>query len=82
MARKKTQRVKRKAPNARAEKRFSCLECNREHTVVCVIESAKNRGTAKCTFCEATHRCQTNRLSQAIDVYADWVDHVEKKSSM
>ncbi|EHY65655.1 hypothetical protein NEAUS04_1150 [Nematocida ausubeli] len=81
MARKKAQRVKRKLPNARAEKRFSCLECNREHTVICSIDNSKNRGTAKCTFCEAIHRCTTNRLSQAIDVYADWVDHIEKKSS-
>ncbi|KAI5190934.1 hypothetical protein NEMIN01_1267 [Nematocida minor] len=68
-------------PSLKAERRFSCLECNREHTVICTIDNTKNKGTAKCTFCEATYQCTTNRLSQAIDVYAEWVDYMEKKSA-
>lgn len=80
MARKKAQRVKRKAPKLKAERRFSCLECNREQTVTCTIDTKKNKGTAKCNFCESTYKCNTNKLSQGIDVYADWVDHLEKKA--
>ncbi|KAH9385784.1 uncharacterized protein NEMAJ01_0680 [Nematocida major] len=81
MARKKTQRGKRRASGpriTRPDKNFSCLECNREGTVTCTVDTIKNKGIAKCAFCEAMHRCDTNKLSQSIDVYADWVDQKEK----
>ncbi|OAG28953.1 hypothetical protein NEDG_01092 [Nematocida displodere] len=73
MARKKPQRAKRRVPPA-PSKRFSCLECNRENVVTCTIDHNKGTGVARCLVCSVQFQCPTNKLSQAIDVYAEWVD--------
>lgn len=79
MARKKSQRGKRRVIPQKKEKRFSCLECNREQMVVCALDHSKCKGLAKCLLCNYIFECPINRLSQAIDVYAAWVDYKEHK---
>jgi len=79
MSRKKSKRVVKKPTREKQEKKFSCLDCNRENVVVCSINSTKNQGKAKCTYCGASFYCATNRLSHAIDVYSEWIDSREEK---
>ncbi|KAI5185856.1 hypothetical protein NEHOM01_1106 [Nematocida homosporus] len=77
MARKKSQRGPKRIIKPKEEKRFSCLECNREATVQCRVDHQRNRGQAVCLACSVTFECTTNRLSQPIDVYSEWVDSIE-----
>lgn len=79
MARKKSKRVQRKAAQPKAEKKFSCLECNSEHTVACTMNYAKRQGKAACAHCGHAFFCTINSLSLPIDVYSEWVDAKEER---
>jgi transcription elongation factor Elf1 len=74
MGRRKARRMQPKNKRAREERRFNCLVCNQEQVVKCSVDHSANRGTAHCSLCDATYHCETNRLSQPIDVYSSWVD--------
>ncbi|KAI5191124.1 hypothetical protein NECID01_1293 [Nematocida sp. AWRm77] len=74
MAKRKAKRVKRKFVAPREEKRFSCLECHREHVVECRLDHSRGKGKAQCRSCDAVFVCSINKLSHSIDVYSEWVD--------
>lgn len=79
MARKKSKRIKRKVVTQKEDKRFPCLECNREHMVSCTLDRAKEKGFAKCSLCGFIFECPINELAQSIDVYSQWADYKEQK---
>ncbi|KAI5170951.1 hypothetical protein NEFER03_0353 [Nematocida sp. LUAm3] len=77
MARKKPTRSVRKKVTKKEENRFPCPECNRESVVQCRVDHQKKTGRASCAACSYTFECPTNNLSQAIDVYTEWLDEKE-----
>jgi len=53
---------------------FSCLFCNHEKSVTCVLDKKAGVGSLSCKVCGQRFQANINYLSAAIDVYSEWVD--------
>ncbi|RZC66353.1 hypothetical protein C5167_010051 [Papaver somniferum] len=79
MARKKS-RTK-PAPKKRLEKLdkvFSCPFCNHMYGVECAIDKKLRIGTAVCCICDAHYSTKIHHLTEAIDIYSEWIDECER----
>ncbi|PRT53315.1 Transcription elongation factor 1 [Wickerhamiella sorbophila] len=56
---------------------FTCLFCNHEDSVVCVMDKRLGIGTLNCKVCGQNFQASINALSAPIDVYTDWFDACE-----
>lgn len=66
---------KKKAP--KLDTIFDCPYCGHEKTVDCVIDKSTSIGKVKCRICGVSHESVINKLEEAIDVYANWIDACE-----
>ncbi|KAI0547288.1 transcription elongation factor Elf1 like-domain-containing protein [Xylaria curta] len=55
-------------------KEFTCLFCNHEKSVHVKLDKKAGVGNLSCAVCGQQFQCGINTLSEAIDVYSDWVD--------
>jgi transcription elongation factor Elf1 len=60
---------------------FDCPFCNHSKTVECRIDSKINMGEIKCRVCDANFQTQTNFLTEAIDIYSEWIDACEEANA-
>jgi transcription elongation factor Elf1 len=56
---------------------FSCPFCNHEKSCEVKMDRERNIGTINCTVCLEDFQTGINYLSEAVDVYSDWVDACE-----
>ncbi|KAF7846010.1 hypothetical protein BT93_L5610 [Corymbia citriodora subsp. variegata] len=53
---------------------FQCLFCNHENSVTVKLDKKSSTGDLSCKVCGQSFQTGINYLSQAVDVYSDWVD--------
>lgn len=56
---------------------FTCLFCNHEKSVICVIDKKNLLGELHCKICGQSFQTAINSLSQPVDIYSDWIDACE-----
>lgn len=56
---------------------FTCLFCNHEKAVSCTLDKRANIGVLTCKICGQSFQAPINSLTDAVDVYSDWVDACE-----
>ncbi|CAK9437398.1 uncharacterized protein LODBEIA_P17760 [Lodderomyces beijingensis] len=71
-ARKPTKKEKRTL-----DTQFTCLFCNHEKSVICTLDKRNQLGELHCKICGQNFQTSINALSQAVDVYSDWIDACE-----
>jgi len=76
-------KAKRKAPTRRKaieklDELFNCPFCNHEKTCEVKLDRTRNTGRIWCRICLEDYQSAINYLSEAIDVYSDWIDACER----
>lgn len=56
---------------------FTCLFCNHEKSVICVVDKKNLLGELHCKICGQSFQTAINSLSQPVDIYSDWIDACE-----
>jgi len=74
---------KRKAPTAKKavqplDTQFNCPFCNHERSCEVKLDRERNVGFISCRVCLEDFQTSINYLSEAIDVYSDWIDACEQ----
>jgi transcription elongation factor Elf1 len=59
------------------EEQFNCPFCNSAKSVSCQMDWETSRGTVTCGACHESYSAPIHQLSEAIDVYHDWLDACE-----
>mmetsp|Transcript_20784 Transcript_20784/g.30189 ORF Transcript_20784/g.30189 Transcript_20784/m.30189 type:complete len:88 (+) Transcript_20784:116-379(+) len=72
--RKKATKPPPKAKDPTLEKTFDCPFCGQEQSVDSSINRKKGLGRVACRSCKATHVMSVNTLTEAVDIFADWID--------
>ena len=62
-------------------KLFDCPLCGRQGSCEVTIEKKKAIACVKCCVCGEQFHTRTTHLSEAIDVYSEWVDECERTNS-
>lgn len=75
--RKSTVVVKKTTFKPKMESSFPCPFCNQETAVECRLDRSRQIGSATCRQCSAGYQTVINYLTEAIDVYGEWVDAIE-----
>lgn len=60
---------------------FTCLFCNHDNSVVCMMDKKLGVGNLSCKVCGQSFQSPINGLSAPVDVYSDWVDACESVAS-
>ncbi|XP_064386819.1 transcription elongation factor 1 homolog [Halichondria panicea] len=72
---------KRKAPTKKRagplDSQFTCPFCNHERSCEVDMDRQRNTGTISCRVCLEDFQTTITYLSEAIDVYSDWIDACE-----
>lgn len=69
------------APKKRVEKLdtvFSCPFCGHTGSVECTIEKKLWIGIASCSVCQEIFSTKVTPLTEAIDIYCEWIDECER----
>lgn len=56
---------------------FDCPFCGHEKTCDVKIDKDRSFGQIKCNICGAEYATNTHRLTQPVDVYAEWIDECD-----
>ncbi|XP_019645797.1 transcription elongation factor 1 homolog isoform X1 [Branchiostoma floridae] len=56
---------------------FPCPFCNHEKSCEVNLDRTRNVGTVTCRVCLEDFQTPINYLSEAVDVYSDWIDACE-----
>ncbi|KAL8600797.1 hypothetical protein ACOMHN_055992 [Nucella lapillus] len=56
---------------------FNCPFCNHEKSCEVKLDRTRNTGTIECNVCLEDFQTTINYLSEAVDVYSDWIDACE-----
>ena len=67
-----------KKARAKLDTTFNCPFCNSNKTVSVTFDRDMGRATAKCTSCPQRFDTNCTPLTDAIDVYHDWIDNCEE----
>ncbi|RKP04645.1 transcription elongation factor 1, partial [Thamnocephalis sphaerospora] len=59
------------------DKQFSCIFCNHEKSVEVKMDKESKVGNILCRVCSASWQTSIHYLSEAVDVYSDWIDACE-----
>ncbi|CAH1243393.1 ELOF1 [Branchiostoma lanceolatum] len=59
------------------ETQFTCPFCNHEKACEVKMDRTRNVGTVTCRVCLEDFQTPINYLSEAVDVYSDWIDACE-----
>ncbi|PRQ35288.1 putative transcription elongation factor 1 [Rosa chinensis] len=57
---------------------FTCPFCNHGRSVECRIHKEEMVGSAVCYICKARFDTNITTLSEAIDIYSEWIDECER----
>ncbi|OQR68393.1 transcription elongation factor 1-like [Tropilaelaps mercedesae] len=60
---------------------FNCPFCNHERCCEVKMDRVRNTGRISCRVCLEDFQTQITYLSEAIDVYGDWIDACETANS-
>lgn len=74
---------KRKPPPKRKaieplDTQFNCPFCNHEKSCEVKMDRTRNTGRITCRVCLEDFQTSINYLSEAVDVYSDWIDACEQ----
>jgi len=56
---------------------FNCPFCNHEKSCGVKLDREANTGRITCDVCTEDFQCNINYLSEAVDVYSEWIDACE-----
>ncbi|CAM9794176.1 transcription elongation factor 1 homolog [Petromyzon marinus] len=56
---------------------FTCPFCNHERSCDVKMDRERNTGVISCTVCLEEFQTPITYLSEAVDVYSDWIDACE-----
>ncbi|KAI8774314.1 transcription elongation factor 1 [Biomphalaria glabrata] len=56
---------------------FNCPFCNHEKSCEVKLDRERNTGIITCNVCLEDFQTNINYLSEAVDVYSDWIDACE-----
>lgn len=68
-----TKKSKEKIPTT-----FNCPFCASTETVRCVLDKDRQIGFVQCDVCRESFSTNITPLSEAVDVYCDWIDACEE----
>ena len=74
MGKRKTSKPPPKKPKPKLSTAFNCIFCGHEKSVVATINAQKSQGMVECSRCGVQHVMAITPLTEAVDIYADWVD--------
>lgn len=60
---------------------FNCPFCNHEKSCEVKLDRTKNIGFIQCNVCMEDFQVPINYLSEAIDVYGEWIDACEEANA-
>ncbi|KAH3694660.1 hypothetical protein DPMN_082252 [Dreissena polymorpha] len=60
---------------------FNCPFCNHENSCEVKLDRQRNTGYISCGVCLEDFSTNINYLSEAIDVYSDWIDACESANN-
>ncbi|KAJ2007678.1 hypothetical protein H4R26_000636 [Coemansia thaxteri] len=78
MGKRKSARKVVKKEQPKLDTTFDCLFCNHEKCISIGMDKNRKVGILRCKICSATYQAATNRLSEPIDVYSEWIDACEE----
>ncbi|KAL4199682.1 hypothetical protein AMTRI_Chr03g146130 [Amborella trichopoda] len=61
---------------------FSCPFCNHGSSVECRLDMKNLIGEATCRICQENFSTTITALSEAIDVYSEWIDECERVNNL
>ncbi|PNW70023.1 hypothetical protein CHLRE_17g702550v5 [Chlamydomonas reinhardtii] len=67
-----------KKARAKLDTLFSCPFCNSSKSVSINFDRDMGRATAKCSQCSQKYESRCTPLTDAVDVYHDWLDSCEE----
>lgn len=56
---------------------FNCPFCNHEKSCEVKLDRERNTGVITCNVCLEDFQTNINYLSEAVDVYSEWIDACE-----
>jgi len=56
---------------------FTCPFCNHERSCEVTLDMERNTGRVACRVCCEEFQCPIHYLSEAVDVYNEWIDACE-----
>eukprot|EP00620_Florenciella_sp_RCC1587_P012708 CAMPEP_0182564930 /NCGR_PEP_ID=MMETSP1324-20130603/6770_1 /TAXON_ID=236786 /ORGANISM="Florenciella sp., Strain RCC1587" /LENGTH=93 /DNA_ID=CAMNT_0024778491 /DNA_START=37 /DNA_END=315 /DNA_ORIENTATION=- len=80
MGRRKTAMKKLKKKRPTVAQTFKCLFCNHEDAVECELNHREKIGKLKCRICGADWETRIHYLSEAVDVFSEWIDSTEAEN--
>lgn len=60
---------------------FNCPFCNHERSCEVKLDHDRKTGLISCTVCLEDFQTSINYLSEAIDVYSEWIDACESANA-
>ncbi|MCL7038743.1 hypothetical protein MKW94_017190 [Papaver nudicaule] len=60
------------------DKVFDCPFCNHHEGVECFVDKKNWIGSAVCGVCQEGYNMKINHLTEAIDIYSEWIDECER----
>lgn len=60
---------------------FNCPFCNHEKSCDVKMDRQRNIATIRCQVCVEDYQTSINYLSEAVDVYSDWIDACEQANT-
>lgn len=77
MGKRKSSKPPPKKVRPKLDSAFNCPFCNSNKSVTCTMDWDREQGTVSCNVCNTSYSTQINSLSEAIDVYSEWIDECE-----
>jgi len=65
-------------PRPKLDTQFDCLFCQSNKTIEVKMVRPEQIGFLKCRVCNVSFQTRISYLSEAVDVYSDWVDEAEE----
>ena len=81
MGKRKTRKPPPKKVQPKLPSSFDCPFCNHEGTVECTIDKKKSTGKVCCRVCGAFYQTNITYITEAIDLYSEWIDECEKANA-
>lgn len=60
---------------------FNCPKCSYPKCCKCTIDKRINKGSIECSVCKAHFSMPVGVLTAPVDIYARWIDELEKVNS-
>eukprot|EP00929_Paragymnodinium_shiwhaense_P113960 TRINITY_DN82270_c0_g1_i1.p1 TRINITY_DN82270_c0_g1~~TRINITY_DN82270_c0_g1_i1.p1 ORF type:complete len:104 (+),score=25.39 TRINITY_DN82270_c0_g1_i1:124-435(+) len=78
MGRRRSRAMQAPKPKPKLDTTFDCLFCQSAKAVEVKLVRLEQIAYLKCRVCGANFQSRINYLSEAVDVYSDWVDEAEE----